>query len=252
MKTALILASLLAVGCAARPELLVTVDAISSDENSRKTTYVLLPGNKNLSPEDLQFREFAQYVHRALAARGFCRVDDIRQAQLAIILFYGISDPQEHYSTYSIPIWGQTGVSSASTSGTVNFFGNMGTYSSTTTYTPTYGITGFYSGIRRYVTYFRFMVLSACDVAAYIETHKIRELWRISAASTGSCGDLRVVFPVLVAASWQYIGQNTGQQVRVRLHEDDPLVLEVKGTTTRNKPSPSTRGMMQDKETSDD
>jgi len=229
MRRAYIAATLLLAGCAAKPEYLVTIDAISSGEHERKSNYVLLSGNKDVPVDDLQFKEFAKYIHRALTARGFSQVGNISEAEIAIFLLYGIGDPQEHYYTYSRPIWGQTGVSSSSTTGTMNLFGNTGTYSGTTTYTPTYGITGFSSGVGSYVTYFRYITLSACDVTRYLATKKPNEVWRTSVTSTGSCGDLRSVFPILVAAAWEYIGENTGKKVQIKLHEDDPLVLELKG-----------------------
>ena len=50
-------------GCATMwPEFHVNVDSISSQEAGAKKTFVLLPGNKDTSAEDLQFREFASYV----------------------------------------------------------------------------------------------------------------------------------------------------------------------------------------------
>jgi len=229
MRTGCAIFLLLLAGCAARTDYIVIVDAISSVEHEQNSTYVLLSANEDVDIDDLQFREFAQYIHRALAARGFLHTENINEAELAIFLYYGIGDPQEHYYTYSIPIWGQTGVSSSTTTATMNFYGNTGYYSGTTTHTPTYGITGYSSGAGSYVTYFRHMALSACDIAHYQETQQLKEVWRTYVASTGSSGDLRRVFPIMVAAAWQHIGENSRGQVQVKLNENSPLVREVKG-----------------------
>ena len=42
-----------------------------------------------------------------------------------------------------MPVYGQTGISSSNTFGTINTFGNTSTYSGSTYYTPSYGITGY-------------------------------------------------------------------------------------------------------------
>ena len=183
------LALVFASGCA--PRFYVGVDSISSDDALRKRTYVLLPGNKDTSSEDLRFNEFAAYVHQALGSQGFNPAPGIEQADIAIVLAYGIGDPDKHQYTYAIPMWGRTGVSSSTTHGTFNTYGGFGTYSGTATYTPTYGITGY---------------------------------------STGSSGDLRRVVPALVAASSQYLGKNTGRRMEIVIGEDSPAVTQIKGT----------------------
>ena len=140
-------------------------------------------------------------------------------------------DPQEHQYSYSIPTWGQTGVSSSYTTGTISSYGGYGSYSGTTTYTPAYGITGSTTHIGSYTTYFRFIVLDAVDLDEYKKSKKEVQLWKTYVTSSGSSSDLRRVFPILVAASQQYFGKNTGQKVEVNLDEEDERVTEIKGIT---------------------
>lgn len=226
----MIVALFLFSGCASRQlRYHVNVDSISSEVAPLKKSYVLLPGTKETTADDLQFKEFATYIHRALAAKGFMLANNIEKADIAIFLVYGIGNPQENIYSYSLPVWGQTGVSSSTTYGTVNTFGNYGTFSGTTTYTPQYGITGYTSHVGSYTTYFRYILLDAYDLDVYRKEKKLSQVWRTTVTSTGSSGDLRRVFPVLVAGSEEYIGVNTGQKVRVVLHEEDPIVLEIKG-----------------------
>ena len=222
--------ALWAAGCTTiRPQLHVNVDSISSEFASAKKSYVLLPGNKDIPAEDLQFKEFAAYVNWALTAKGFVQTSNRENADIVIFLVYGIGNPQEHLYSYSLPMWGQTGVSSSPTSGTINMYGNFGSYSGTTTYTPQYGITGDASDVDPYTTYFRYILLDAYDLDTYRREKKLRQIWRTTITSTGSSGDLRRVFPVLVAGSQVYLGANTGQSVSVILHEEDPEVLKIKG-----------------------
>jgi len=215
-----------------QPKFYVNVDSISSQGAGAKKTFVLLPGNKDTSVEDLQFREFASYVRRALTSKGFVPADGIEKADIAIFLAYGIGDPKEHLYSYSLPVFGQTGVSSATTFGTLSTYGGFGTYSATTTFTPTYGITGYTSHVGSYTTYFRYMLLDAYDLNQYRKEKKLKELWRTTVTSTGSSSDLRRVFPILVAGSKPYIGSNTENKIEVVLDENDSEVLAIKGVSS--------------------
>ena len=107
--------------------------------------------------------------------------------------------------------------------------GNTASYSGTTTYTPQYGVTGSRTHVGTIITYFRYMILDAIDLEEYGETEEKRQLWKTTVTSTGTSGDLRQVFPILVAASKEYFGTNTGKKVRLILYENDERVIEVKG-----------------------
>ena len=115
-------------------------------------------------PGDLQFREFAGYVGRALDHRGFEKAASPADAEVAIFPANAIGDPQAHRYTYTMPTWGQTGISRSSTQGTLSTFGNTGTYSATTTYTPTYGVNGYTTHHGSYTNSTRFVMRHAYDM----------------------------------------------------------------------------------------
>jgi len=219
------------VGCATAPRYYVNVDSICAPAADLKKKYILLSGLKDIGPTNLQFQEYAGYVHKGLDSMGFVKADRFEDANVAIFLAYGIGDPQEHQYTYSLPVWGQTGVSSSTTYGTLSTYGGYGSYQSFTTYTPRYGIKGYTTHTGRYTIYFRFFVLDAVDLEEYKRSQEVVQVWRTSVTSTGRSGDLRQVFPVLVAASKPYIGTNTGKKVKVTLTENDKAVVEIKGLT---------------------
>ncbi len=223
----------LVTGCATTQQFHVNVDSLSRSDSPAKRSYVLLPGNKGMTVGDLQFQEYASYVHRALAARGFVHARRVEDADIAVFLSYGIGDPQTHVYSYSLPVWGQTGYSGSTTYGSLNTFGGYGTYSSTTTYTPTYGITGYSTHIETQTTYFRFILLDAYDMETYKREKKLAQVWRSTITSTGSSGDLRRVFPVMVAGSARYLATNTGQKVEIALSEEHPAVQYIKGIPRR-------------------
>lgn len=219
---------LFCVGCGAPFH--VSVDSISSGEILSDSKCIILPIDPNAIDSQLQFKEYSQYIKRVLEKNGYKVTDRIDEAQLVIFLKYGISEPEENVYSYSTPVWGQTGVSSSHSTGTIHSFGSgMASYSGTTTYMPEYGITGYQSHIGTRISYTRYIVLDAYDLDEYRNTQKEVQLWRTTAISTGSSGDLRRVFPVMIAASTKYIGENTGKQIKIILYENDKRVQEIKG-----------------------
>jgi hypothetical protein len=209
------------------------INSLSQADALTKLRYVLLPGNKDVSADDLQFREYASYLEIALAERGFKKAVDIKDADIAIFLAYGIGDPKTNYYSYSMPTWGQTGVSGSYTTGNVNVYGNTAIYSQNTTYTPTYGITGYTSNLASHTTFTRYIFIDAIDNMAFKQDQKMLPVWKTSVFSTGSSGDLRRVFPVMVAAMKPYLGANTRQSITINLDENDPAVQKLKGITTK-------------------
>lgn len=216
-------------GCATRPRFHVSVSALAASEADSARRYVLLPGNKDVKLQDLQFQEYATYLRRALDWQGFSEANDDQDADVVIVALYSISDPQEHTYTYAIPHWGQTGYQSATTYGTLYKYGNYGTYSGTTYYQPSYGITGYSAGVGTYVTYTRTLGLVGFDAQSIRAGEEPKELWRVFAVSVGSSSDLRMIFPYLVAAARPYIGKATeGRAVEFTFKEDDERVAEVR------------------------
>jgi len=205
------------------------VDSLAQQDALAKKRYIIMPGIKDVEPSDLQFLEYAGYVERVLNEKGFVKVSQFAEADTAIYLSYGIGNPQNHQYSYSLPVWGQTGVLSSTTHGTLSTYGGMGTYSGTTMYTPTYGVTGYTSHVRSYTTYTRFLFLDAYDVASYKQDQKMNQVWKTSVISTGSSNDLRLVFPYMAVAMKPYIGTNTGHKIMVKIIAGDPQVTQLRG-----------------------
>lgn len=224
------------IGCRHTPyKYKVEINSICSPTAESKKTYILLSGIKEIDETDLQFIEYSKYIDNALASKGFIKAKDKDSADVAIFLIYGIGNPQEHTYNYSQPVIGQTGVSSSTTYGYINRFGNTATYSGSTTYTPTYGITGHVPVSETYTTYSRYLILDAIDIEAYKKSQKTNQIWQTTVTSTGSSGDLRIMFPILVAASTKYIGVNTGKKIYIRLSRE--RFIEIKKLNEKIKGS---------------
>ncbi len=202
----------------------VKVNSIGESTEFKK--YFLLPGNKDTSVDDLQFKEFADYIHRALQNNGFIPVNKMNDADIAVIFTYAIGDPKENQYSYNVPVWGQTGVSSSSTYGKLNSSGN---YSSNTYNTPSYGITGSTTHVGSYITYKRFMNIEAIDMKKYLSLKKVILAWKTSVSSEGYSADLRRVLPVMVVGASPYLGKNSGNLIEINILEDDRRIQEIKG-----------------------
>lgn len=220
---------LLISNCATAPQYNVSINSIRNPAEITQTKYLLLPGLKDVDTNDLQYQEYARYVETALVSKGYVKASNFNEAEIAIFLSYGIGDPETNHYTYSLPMYGQTGVASSHTYGTINTNRNTATYSGTTTYTPSYGITGYSTHTGSVTTYFRYMLLDAIDLEEYRRTEKEKQLWKTTVTSVGVSGDLRQVFPILVAASKDYIGTNTGKQIDIQIQESDKRVVDIKG-----------------------
>jgi hypothetical protein len=221
---------LIAVLCLAgsRTFFLVDVNSINNPDTTRGMKYVLISGMQDPGVVDLQFNEFAAYVSAALRRSGHQEVKMAEDADVVIFLTYGIGEPKTHQTTYVMPVFDWSG--GGTSHFTANTYGPHG--HSTTTGTIQHDpepvvrsqpVTG------NYTTYDRFFMLAAFDLERYKRENALVPVWQTTVTSTGSSGDLRRVFPIMVAAAESYIGTNTGQKVRVKLTEKDARVKVVKG-----------------------
>jgi len=169
----------------------VGVSSFARPDASEKKIYVLLPADPSISPEDLQFTEFAAQVERALASRGFQRSNNINSADLAVYVGYGIGAPKEqtYYRYVGTPIWIPQ---------TVN-------------------------------TFDKYVFLIAGDLDEFRKTNKDKSVWELWMTGSGWSNDIRRVFPVYIAAGRSNIATSTGQRIVVRMYENNPAVLEIKG-----------------------
>lgn len=219
-------------------EIIASVDGIADKTVQYQKTFVLIPANQNVDVRDLEYREFSVYVKNALSEMGWQLVDDPQQADVLIGIGYGIGPPEKHVTTNLIPLIGQTGYSSATTTGGVSTFGNTATYSGTTNYTPTYGVTGYATKVTESTTYTRYMLLDAYDLRAFYKTKQLVPLWRTTVVSVGPTDDLRLIVPGLVTAGLNYYGQDTAGKQTVELNLSSIEVYQIR--TGQRVPAPAT------------
>ena len=175
---------------------------------------LVLPAGQDVNPDDLQFREFSAQVGASLAQRGCTPAQGLEDADLAVLLGYGISEPiiveQRDYVVYRP--WGR-------------WSRRMPDYVPVTT---TYIFnTGSLSLEARLVE----RAAAASGGAqqggashgpkAEAGAKLGRQVWKIDASHAGQGLDLRALFPWLLAAAGEYYGVDSGQAIVVRVREED-------------------------------
>lgn len=158
----------------------------------------------------LEFRAYAGMLGTYLKNEGFNVVPPEHEPEWVAFFDYGIDGGRTVTSTYSVPQWGQTGVSSATTYGTLNTFGNTGYYSGTTTYTPTYGITGYSTGITSATVFTRFVNIDIVDVSKSTEDNT-KKIYEIRLTSRGSCGNITQVMDEFLQSIFQDFPGESGR-----------------------------------------
>ena len=187
----------------------VEVDSIAApDADLKNKTYVLSSAMKNVSNDDLQFKEFAKYIENALAKTGYKRVDS-ENADLIIRLAYGIGQPNTETNT-------QTYTTSTGYSYQVGWtWINVPPKTETVTTKKT--------------TYERFLLLEA-----YNSKDRRSQLWRTTVKSEGWNSDLRVVLPHMIAAAIYDFGTDTRGKLATAMYQNAPRVLDIMRSSDAN------------------
>ncbi|GHT03213.1 hypothetical protein FACS189440_00230 [Bacteroidia bacterium] len=193
-------------------------------------TFYIESGDNNVSSSDVEFREYANYVATSLKLQGAKETYDKKNADMCILVNYGISD-ESYTETVPFPIWGQTGISSISTTSTTtgsaygsasgsatrignsvygqssgSVYGNS-TTNTTTKVNPSYGITGYTSVDRRVSMYCRILNIYGYDNK---QTTSATMLWKTNLSSCGNSSDLRNILPYMAYAAWGNMGKSSG------------------------------------------
>jgi len=214
MRIFLLSISLLLGGCAGVGNYTVNVDAISAPDALNYRTYAIVPGPG--ATLGLEFERYAQHIERALETKGMSRTPDAATAESVVVLGYAVGQAQISNYTTSIPQWGRTGYSGSQTHGTM--VGNQ--YSSTTTYTPTYGITG-YQQISGTITSYPLGIFLLAGTRDATRPGQVRELWQTNITAGSKRPDLRSAFPVMIYAATPYLAGDSGGMRAVRVPRAD-------------------------------
>ena len=205
--------SLVLAACSMAPQhvrISSDVDALATSDAQSKRRFVILPGNKDLPEQDLQFIEFKAYLEKVLAKRGFTKVDTLQNGDVVLFLAYDVSGPQAYQYSYEVPVWN-----------------NMGVYPYSRRYLYYSTMPVYTQHIETQMLYKRHLSLEAYDMAAYLQQKTPLQLWKVNVQSMGQSNDLRLTLPYMITAMLPYIGTNTGHMVKVEVAEDNMLLKEL-------------------------
>ncbi len=217
--------ALLLLGCAPRA-LQVQVDAISNPAITEPgKRYLLKSGIANIHENDLYFQEISRVIHRSLQQSGFSPAGTPEDADLVILLNYGIGDGKTMRYTYSTPIYDFVGGDTYTVQETTKDSTGKETTTTSRIYVPlSTRVVGRDIREASYTTYTSHLLLEARDPKA---DKTAPALWRATAEVTGPDNDLRGLIPVLAAALQPYLGGNTGRVITLKLQPDDPQVQQL-------------------------
>jgi hypothetical protein len=196
---------LVAVHGSAGTKYFVKIDSICDPDKISAGAYVVYPATEDVHPEDLQFREFTKYIHRALRAKGFAPVEGAAKPEIVVFLSYGIEGPRD--TIRSVPI--------------------VGKVPTTQGQKPQWGVVG--SAAKSEPQFDRWIILEAIDAKPLLQTGTVVQVWRTTVTSSGRSSDLRAVFPIMIAAAKPFIATNTEKQVLRKLGEKSPEVAAIRG-----------------------
>lgn len=158
-------------------------------------TYALVPTSEQEG--SLEFQSYAKLVMAELGKRGMTNAP-FNQARYAIFMIYGIDDGKQVVTSY--PIFGQTGISSSYTTGTVTSYGNTASYSGTTYHTPTYGVVA--TGTSNNTVFMRYLNINIIDIAKS-GNGKVQIVYEGKGVSSGANSQLAPVMPAIVRSVFE-------------------------------------------------
>jgi len=154
------------------------------------STYAIVPVESQEG--SLEFKTYAAMLKDELFAKGLTEAP-IQQANFAIFMHYGIGEGKQVVTNY--PIYGQTGVSRSTTTGTVNTYGNSATYNQSTYNTPSYGVVG--TGTATSTVFQRYLFVNILDVNKY-KAGVDAKIYEGTAKSDGTSDQLSAVLPIMM------------------------------------------------------
>lgn len=223
----IVLAGLLS-GCATTHE--VKIDSLAKPKIDNVASYEIKNRNPAVTDDSLRYKEAASYVKTALSGKGLYEVPPGTKPDLVVDLDYGVGPPQTKHEIRSEAIYinvpGQLRYERVQVGRDSN---GQAVYRTVTVQDPP---TTEFAGFRDYVVvvtvYEKYLKISAKENKDVTEGGTAQELWTVDVTSEGESRDIRKNLPVLVAASIQYIGQDTQGQKTVRIKDTSTDIAFVK------------------------
>lgn len=207
----------------------VTIDSIVGQKDIPARDFSWHSRMREISPDDLHFREFSQYFLAILKDHGYQYTTD-RDAPIAIYFSYGVSPGRTMQYTTTMPVYDWLGGDTiVYTETKMDDKGKTTSKTTSTITTPArQRLVGFSVNTNRYTVFTRFVLLEAKRYQTGLKPEDMQSLWKTSITSIGTSSDLRALMPILAEASAPYVGVDTGEARIVKIKRDDLRVIEFK------------------------
>jgi hypothetical protein len=237
-----VLCALLALawhGCATTHE--VKVDSLAKPAAAPVASYEIRNRNPQVADDSLRYKEAAGLVKTALSGRGLYEAPPNTRPDIIVDLDYGVGPAQQRREKVSEPVYinlpGQIRVERIQVG--VDSAGRPVYQTVTVQDPPTTEFAGFREYYVTVVVYEKHLKLSARENREAPEGRPAPEVWTVDVTSEGENRDLRKALPVLVAASIEYIGQDTKGQKTIRIKENNSdLAFVRQGQLPASAPQP--------------
>jgi len=233
----IILVLLLQTGCQTTQQYTARVSSFGAHPNREETRYVIKPSNSD-EVNRFEFEEYAGYLERALAVKGFQRENDDTVANVIIYLGYNISGPNRIKTRTYVPIMEMVPTPNTTTTGNINYSNNQINYQESTSGTMIMQTKEFREIIGESTTYVRTVRVYASEMKTDDAAQSINDaMWVTEIVSEGSSGELRNVMPVMIAAALEYFGESSKGVHIINTTENSRNVRYIKGQAESPWPS---------------
>ena len=223
-------ATLVAAGCSSAGYDM-KINSAAKPEAKAAISYRIEAHGASVDTSSLRYKEAENFVKTALSGKGLYEAPKPEQADMVIDLDYGIGPPIITEQPFSQPVYRSIpGVTRTEVVQSGTDFRGQPVYSTITTQEPTRNE---YMGDREYMTtvtvYEKHLTVTAHENKPATEGRAPRTVWGVQVTSEDESKDLRKYLPVLIAASIEYIGKDSGGEIKtIRVSDKDPAISFVK------------------------
>ncbi len=209
----------------------VKLNAAAKPQAKAAISYRIESKSPNVDTSTLRYQEAENFVKTALSGKGMYEAPKPELADMVVDLDYGIGPPQISRKAMTEPIYqnipGSTKTETVQVGTDIR--GNP-IYSTVSTSEPARQE---YLGDREYslavTVYEKHLTVTAHENKEASEGKGPKTVWGVQVTSEDESKDLRKYLPVLIAASIEYIGKDSGGEIKtIKVDEKDPAIAFVK------------------------
>lgn len=207
------------------------VNSAAKPQAKAAISYRIESHNPGIDTSTLRYLEAENFVKTALSGKGMYEAPKPELADMVVELDYGIGPPLLSRKPVSEPIFENVpGVTRTETVQTgVDVRGNP-IFSTVISQEPSrQEYIGDRDSMVPVTLYEKHLTVTAHENKEAAEGKAPRTVWGVQVTSEDESKDLRKYLPVLIAASIEYIGKDSGGEIKtIRVNEKDPAIAFVK------------------------